>query len=262
MKLNLERPLVFLDIEATGLSTETDRIVELAMCKIMPDETRILKCYRYNPEMPIPPAATEIHGISDDDVKDKPFFHQHAKAISKFISGCDLAGFNSNRFDIPMLYAELSRSQIFLDYQSINLVDVGNIFKIKEPRTLEAAVQFYCGKPLENAHSAEADILGAVDVLMGQLEKYPDLPQNMQELALFSNYGAKILDLQGKFTYNEKGQIILNFGKYKGEPAADHLDFLEWMVHKANFPRDTVEVAMGILYPEDGEADTDDEEYW
>lgn len=262
MKLQLERPIVFLDIEATGLSTETDRIVELAMCKIMPDNTRITKCYRYNPGMPIPPATTEIHGISDEDVKDKPFFHQHAKGISEFIAGCDLAGFNSNRFDVPMLYTELARAQIFLDYQSINLLDVGNIFKIKEPRTLEAAVKFYCDKELENAHSAEADILGTVEVFLGQLEKYQDLPQNMAELALFSNYGSPILDLQGKFTRNPEGVILLNFGKYKGEPAADHPDFLDWMVNKATFPRDTVEVAMGILYPEDSEADRDDENHW
>jgi DNA polymerase-3 subunit epsilon len=253
MKLQLTKPLVFLDIEATGLDLENDRIVELSLCKLHPDGTREVKTYRYNPGIPIPAEATEIHGITDEDVKDKPLFSQHAKGILAFIEGCDLAGFNSNRFDLPMLSNELARCGQYFDHRKANLVDIGNIFKIKEPRTLEAGVKFYCDREHAGAHGAEADVLATIDVFEKQLEKYEGLPTDLKELALFSNYDSPILDLAGKFTSTKEGVILLNFGKYKGLPAADHLDFLDWMVYKASFTRDKVEIALSILNPDNDE---------
>lgn len=249
MKLQLEKPIVFLDIEATGLDVELDRIIELALCKVHPDGTREVKTNRYNPEMHIPEESTEIHGIKDEDVKDKPLFKQHAKGIVAFLDGCDIAGYNSNRYDVPMLYNELARASVYFDYKKSRLIDVGNIFKIKEPRNLEAAVKFYCNKDLEKAHSAEADILATVDVFEKQLERYEDLPTNLDELALLSNYDQPILDLAGKFSTNKEGEIILNFGKYRNKLAKDHIDFLDWMVNRASFPRDTVEIAISIMAP-------------
>lgn len=246
MKLKLERPLIFLDIESTGVDRENDRIIELCLCKVHIDGSKEIKTNRYNPSIPIPPVTTEIHGIKDEDVADKPFFKQHAKGIIDFITNCDLAGFNSNAFDIPMLYNELQRAGLTLDYKSIRMIDVGNIFKIREARTLGAAVKFYCGLDHSDAHSAEADILATVNVFEAQLEKYEDLPTDISELALYSNYGNPVLDLSGKFT-SKDGIVLLNFGKYKGQPAADHLDFLDWMVNKASFPPDTYEIAHSIL---------------
>jgi len=245
--LQLLRPIVFFDIEATGLDTENDRIVELAICKLFPDGTKEVKTNRYNPGMPIPPESTEIHKITDEDVKDKPMFLQHAKAILEYLQGCDLAGFNSNRYDVPMLFNEMARAGQYLNYRDMNLIDVGNIFKIKEARTLEAGYKFYTGKDLVNAHTAEADILATVEVFEKQLEKY-DLPTDIKELALFSNYDAPILDLAGKFTQNKEGVILLNFGKYKGMPANEHIDFLEWMVYKASFSKDTTDLALEIMH--------------
>lgn len=247
----LERPLAFIDIEATGLNLEFDRIVELSICKLFPDGSREVKTKRYNPEISIPPEVTEIHGITDDDVKDKPLFRQEAKAILAYIEGCDLAGFNSNRYDVPLLFNEMLRAGLYLDYKQFKMIDVGNIFKIKEPRDLKAAVKFYCGTELQNAHSAEADITATVDVFLKQLEKYEDLPQDVGELALFSNHGNPILDLSGKFTMSN-GKIVFAFGPNRGKPAADYPDFLEWMVYKASFPRDTVEIAISLLSSDEG----------
>lgn len=247
MKLKLEKPIVFLDIESTGLDLEMDRIIELALCKIHPDGTREVKTNRYNPAIHIPEASTEIHGITDEDVKDKPFFKQHAKGIVSFMEGCDIGGFNSNFFDIPMLYTELARAGVEFDYKSRNLIDVGNIFKIKEQRNLAAAYKFYCNQDIENAHSAEADILATVDVFFAQVERYEDMPEDMTALALFSNYDKPILDLFGKFTTDKDGNILLNFGKHKGQKAADNLSFLEWMLYRGTFHKDTLKVATDIL---------------
>jgi DNA polymerase-3 subunit epsilon len=246
MKLQLTRPIVFIDIEATGLNLETDRIVEISICKLFPDGTREVKTKRYNPEMPIPPEVTEIHGINDEDVKDKPLFRQEAKGILSYIENCDVAGFNSNRYDVPLLFNEMIRAGLYLDYTKFKMIDVGNIFKIKEPRDLKAAYKFYCGGDLENAHSAEADITATVDVFLKQLEKYEDLPQDVGVLALMSNHGNPILDLSGKFTM-DKGKIVFNFGPKRGQPAEEHPDFLEWMLYKASFPQDTREVATKLL---------------
>lgn len=246
-RLNLKRPIVFLDIESTGLDTSLDRIVELALLKVTPDNEHINKCYRYNPGIDIPQSATEIHGITNESVKDCPAFHQHAKGLAAFLEGCDLAGFNSNKFDVPMLYSELTRAGVDWDWKKHQLVDIGNIFKIKEERTLSAALKFYCDKELVNAHSAEADIIATAEVFFAQLERYEDLPGEIDALALLSNYDKPMLDMKGCFTTDDQGNILFNFGKYRGEKAVLHVDFLDWMVNKASFPKDTVDVAQQII---------------
>ncbi len=246
MKLKLERPLAFIDIEATGLNVETDRIVELSVCKLFPDGTREVKTRRFNPEMPIPAKSTEIHGITDDDVKDLPNFAYTAKGLFKLLDGCDIAGFASNLFDVPMLYFEFLRVGIEWDYTHFYMIDAGNIFKIQEARTLEAAVKFYTGKDHQNAHSAEADTLATVDVFLAQLERYEDLPNELGELALYSNYGNKILDISGKFTYDDKGDIVFNFGTHRTKKVTDELGFVQWMTTK-DFAPDTLKICHEIL---------------
>lgn len=247
MALKLERPVVFVDIESTGTSTTDDKIVEISCIKLMPDATRITKTYRLNPGIPIPEGASAVHGIKDEDVKDLPTFKQLSKGILEFITGCDLGGFKSNHFDFPLLYSEFCNAGLSWDYNLSNFIDVGNIFQIKEPRTLAAAVKFYCGRELEGAHGAEADIEGTIDVFLKQCEMYEDLPNTMQELDLFSNYGNKRLDMAGKFVYDKDGKTILfNFGKLKGQPANDY-GFLQWMVYKASFPYDTTKIAQQLM---------------
>lgn len=244
--LKLLKPIVFLDIEATGLDLEKDKILELCMEKLNPDGSRTTYLERFNPGIPIPPASTEIHGITDLDVCDKPSILLHAESILHFLDGCDIAGFNSNRYDVPLLYNELARFNCILPYKEMCLIDVGNIFKIKEPRTLAAAAKFYTGQDIENAHSAQADVAATVNVFLEQVERY-QLPTDMRELELLSNYGNPILDLSGKFTMNKEGVICLTFGKYKGEPAKDHIEFLDWMLNKANFPQDTRVICRQII---------------
>lgn len=241
------RPIVFLDIESTGLDTSLDRIVELAVLKVTPQNEYINKTYRYNPGIEIPQEAIDIHGITNEMIKDCPSFTKHAKGILSFIDGCDLAGFNSNRYDFPLLYSELARAGVDWDWKKHHMVDVGNIFKIKEERNLVAATRFYCNRELDNAHSAEADIIATAEVFFAQLERYPDMVGEIDQLALLSNYDKPMLDMKGHFTTDGDGNIILNFGKHKGNKAANHLDFLDWMVYKASFPKDTVAVALGVI---------------
>lgn len=247
MKLKIERPIIFFDLETTGVDRENDRIVEIAICKYQPDGQIETYCRRVNPEMSIPKEASDVHGIKDEDVANEPKFKQLAKGLLAMLNGCDIAGFNSNAFDIPLLFFEFNRAGLYWDYTQHRMIDVGNIFKIKEPRTLTAAVKFYLGKDLEDAHSAKADIEATVDVFLAQLEKYEDLPDTVDALALLSNFDKKIVDISGKFTYDENGVIVFNFGKHKGQPAKDFPSFLEWMITKANFSRDTQEVAYKLL---------------
>lgn len=246
-KLKLSRPIVFLDIESTGLDTQTDRIVELCVCKVSPQNEYTVKTYRYNPGIAIPEAATAIHGITNEDVKDCPAFSQHAKGILAFLEGCDIAGYNSNNYDLPLLYSELTRAGVEWDWRQHHLIDVGNIFKIKEERTLAAATKFYCNRELESAHSAEADVIATAEVFFCQLERYDDMPDEVEALARFSNYDKPMLDMQGKFTTDEDGDVIFTFGKHRGNKAKHHIDFCEWMAYKATFPKDTVDVAMRVI---------------
>jgi len=246
MKLKLTRPLAFFDLEATGTNRENDRIVEIAICTILPLGGRQTVSYLINPEMPIPAESTAIHGISDTDVADKPTFNELAPALFDILKDCDVAGFNSNNFDVPMLFNHFLRAGLYWDYSQFKMVDAGNLYKIKEPRTLSAAYQFYCGEELENAHSAKADIWATVDVFEAQLEMYNDLPDNVDELALLTNHGKKILDLSGKFGYNEKGEVIFNFGQHKGKLASENLDYVSWM-YSRDFPQDTMKVCAELL---------------
>lgn len=245
--LKLTRPIVFIDIEATGLDVQNDRIVQIALTKLFPDRGRISKSRLINPGFPIPPESTAIHGITDEMVKDAPEFKQILNSLLSFIKGSDLGGFNSNMFDFPMLNTEITRAGYEFDFTQVNLIDVGNIFKIQNPRTLSAAYKQYTGSELENAHDAQVDIEATVDVFLKQIELHEDIPDTIEEVALYSNYGRKMADLSGKFYYDEKGEVRLNFGKHRNELASEHLDFISWMVNKADFPLDTNRIAHDIL---------------
>lgn len=246
MKIKLNRPIAFFDLEATGLNLQEDRIVEIGICKLFPDGSRESKTRRINPEMPIPPSCTAIHGISDEDVKEQPTFKEIAAGLLKFIEGCDIAGYNSNHYDLPLLYNEFQRAGIIWDYHAFLKIDVGNLFKIKESRTLSAAVQFYCNRDMENAHSAEADINATVDVFLAQLDRYDDLPESLEELELFTNHGKKFLDLSGKFTFDDDGDVVFNFGPERGKKAIENISLVNWILGK-DFPKDTKDVCYDIL---------------
>lgn len=241
------RPITFLDIESTGVDKENDRIIELAVVKLLPTGERESKVVLLNPEIPIPPKATEIHHITDEMVKDKPTFRQIAKALYAFLEGSDLGGYNSNIFDIPLLFNEFNRAGIYFDYQDRNFIDVGNIFKIQETRTLSAAVKFYLNREHKDAHGALPDIEATIEVFFAQLRKYEEVPKTAEELHLFCNYGKPLLDLSGKFTSNEEGEIVFNFGKHRGEKAKDYPDFLRWMMGK-DFNQDTMEIVRNLLF--------------
>lgn len=251
MNLKLEKPILFFDLETTGVDREKDRIVEIAICKYQPSGQIETYTRRINPEIPIPKEASDVHGITNADVENEPKFRQLAKGLLAMLQGCDIAGFNSNAFDVPLLFFEFARNGHYWDYTQHRMIDVGNIFKIKEPRTLSAAVRYYLGRDLEDAHSAKADIEATVEVFLAQMEKYEDLPSTIDELALFSNFDKKIVDISGRFSYDKNGEIVFNFGKHKGQLAKDHPSFLEWMIMKADFPRDTVEIATRILEESD-----------
>ncbi|MBQ5477368.1 MAG: 3'-5' exonuclease [Bacteroidaceae bacterium] len=277
MKLNLKRPLVFFDLETTGVNLMKDRIVEISCIKIMPNGDEERKVRRIRPTeayfdsttqmmqertMHIPEASTAIHGITDEDVKDCPTFRQLAKGLADYIKGCDLAGFNSNKFDIPMLAEEFYRVGIDIDLSKRNFVDVQNIYHKLERRTLVAAYKFYCGGDLENdgvtlengekvvAHSALADTIATYEVLKAQLDKYPDELQNdIEKLADFSKMNDNV-DLAGRFVYNENKVPTVNFGKYKGESVfnvfAKDPAYYDWM-QRGDFPQETKHVLTRLL---------------
>jgi len=246
MNLKFTRPIAFFDIEATGLDTTKDRIVELAICKLHPDYTRESFSWLINPEMPIPAKSSEIHGILDGDVANEPTFKELSATIWSILNNCDFGGFNSNAYDIPMLYNEFLRANLIIDYSTIKFIDAGNIFKRKEQRTLAAAVLKYCGYPLENAHSAVSDIEATVDVFLNQLNAYPDLPNDVGALALYCNHDKPVLDLSGKFTTDQDGDIIFNFGQHKGTKAIYDLGYVSWMYNK-DFAPDTKRICESLL---------------
>ena len=246
--MKIEKPIAFIDLETTGKNPSEDRIVEIAICKRHPDGSREVYHKRVNPAKLISDAATAVHGILNADVENEPTFQQIADEVYSFIAGCDIAGYNSNNFDIPMLYCEFLRSFIVWDYKENAIIDVCNIFRQKESRSLSAAVRFYCGHELENAHNAEADILATVDVFEGQLQMYPDLPETMEDLQKFCNNGKQLLDVSGRFTYDDDGEIVFAFGKYSGQKAKQNLDYVKWMLFKAaTFNPDTEAVCRKLL---------------
>ncbi len=246
MKLKLTRPIAFFDLEATGLDKEKDRIVEIGICKLFPDGSRESKTKRINPGIPIPKQSSDIHGITDDMVKDCPTFSQLAKGLLEYLEGCDIGGYNSNSYDLPMLYNHFLREGINWDYHSFFKIDAGNIFKIKEARTLSAAVKFYCNRDMENAHNAGADIDETVNVFLAQLERYDDLPDTLEELELFCNYDKKFLDLSGKFTFDDDGDVVFNFGPERGKKAVENLSLVNWILGK-DFSTDTKNICRDIL---------------
>lgn len=220
MNLSLKRPIVFFDLETTGTNISHDRIVEISIVKVMPDGTEMVKTRRVNPEMPIPAEATAIHHISDDDVKNEPTFRQIAKSLAQLFVGCDIAGFNSNKFDIPLLDQEFQRADVDFDFGKARFVDVQTIFHKKEPRTLVAAYKFYCGKDLEDAHSASADTMATYEVLKAQLERYEDLPHDIEALSDYASQNRNV-DLVGRLIYDDQRREVINFGKYKGRLAEE-----------------------------------------
>ena len=248
MELNLKNPIVFFDLETTGISVVTDRIVEISYVKVSPNGTEEVKTRRINPGMPIPPASTAIHGITDEDVKDCPTFKEVAKSLASQIEGCDLAGFNSNRFDIPLLAEEFLRAGVDLDMTKRKFIDVQTIFHKMEQRTLVAAYKFYCDKSLENAHSAEADTIATYEVLKAQLDRYPELQNDMQFLAEYSSFN-KNVDFAGRMIYDEDGNEVFNFGKNKGRLVAEVLDkepgYYSWMMN-GDFSLNTKQVLTNI----------------
>ena len=222
MKLKLTRPLVFFDLETTGTNITHDRIVEISIVKLMPDGTVVERSRRLTPEMPIPAEATAVHHITDDDVAAEPTFRQVAASLSKLLQGCDIAGFNSNRFDIPLLDQEFHRAGVDFDLNGVRFVDVQTIYHKKEPRTLVAAYRYYCGKELEEAHSALADTRATMEVLMAQLDVYDDLPVELDGLSEFANPNRNV-DLLGRLIYDDNKREVINFGKYKGRLAEEVL---------------------------------------
>ena len=249
MKLNLKNPIVFFDLETTGINITQDRIVEISLLKIYPNGKEEMKSRRINPEIPIPPQVTAIHGISDDDVKDCPTFKQVAKSLADQLEGCDLAGFNSSRFDVPMLSEEFLRAGIDFDMSKRKFIDVQIIFHKKEPRTLEAAYKFYCEKELENAHSAEADTRATYEVLKSQLARYPDLVNDIETLSKeYSSFNNNV-DFAGRMIYDDNGVEIINFGKHKGKSVKEVLriepSYYAWMMD-GDFPLNTKQMLTKI----------------
>ena len=255
MKLNLKNPLVFFDLETTGTNINSDRIVEICYLKVYPNGNEESKTLRINPEMHIPEASSAIHGIYDADVADCPTFKDVAKNIANDIEGCDLAGFNSNRFDIPLLAEEFLRVGVDIDIMKRKFIDVQVIFHKLEQRTLSAAYKFYCDKNLEDAHTAEADTRATYEVLKAQLDRYPDVLENdMKFLADYSSYN-KNVDFAGRIVYNEQGVEVFNFGKYKGMPVAEILKkdigYFGWLM-QGDFTLNTKNVLTKIRLRETG----------
>lgn len=239
--LQLTRPLAFIDLETTGVNLSTDRIVEISIVKLKPDHTRDSKYFLLNPEMPIPESASDIHGITNEKVKDAPTFKQKANEIKQFLENCDLGGYNSNRFDIPLLMEEFLRSGLDVNLENRKMVDAQHIFYTMEPRTLSAAYKFFCKKELDNAHSAEADVLATIEVLLAQVEHYKELGTSVD--SILERIGEdKIVDYARRFSFNEKGIEVFNFGKYKGREVIEVLknepQYYDWMM-KGDFPLHT-----------------------
>lgn len=250
MELNLSRPIVFFDLETTGTDISKDRIVEISYLKVYPDGHREQKCRRLNPEMHIPEESTAIHHISDADVASEPTFRQVSKALLAIFDNCDIAGFNSNKFDVPLLMEEFGRVGLNFDTTGRRFVDVQNIFHKMEQRTLVAAYRFYCGKELEGAHSAQADTEATYEVLLSQIEKYTDLQNDVDSLAEFSRIGRNV-DLAGRIVLDSEDEPVFAFGKHKGKRLREiwqrEPSFFDWML-QGSFPKNTKDVLLQYKY--------------
>lgn len=242
MKLNILSPIAFFDLETTGINVAKDRIVEIAILKVMPDGKEVHYRKLVNPTIPIPEEVTEIHHISDEDVKDAPTFKEIAFEIVLFLKDCDLAGYNSDRFDIPLLMEEFMRTDVNFDLSNRKLIDVQTIFHLMEKRNLSAAYRFYCNKKLEDAHAAMADVKATYEVLKSQLDKYPNLKNDITFLSDFTRRNARFADLNGRIAYNKQGKEVFNFGKFKGKTVVEVFlsepGYYNWMM-KGDFPQYT-----------------------
>ena len=249
MALQLARPIAFFDLETTGVNLATDRIIEVAIIKILPDGTRQVKRKLINPGIPIPAETTAIHGITDEMVKDAPSFKQCGNELKQFIENCDMGGYNSNRFDIPILMEEFLRAGMEVDLSTRKMVDVQHIFYKMEPRTLTAAYKYYCDKELVDAHSAEADVNATIDVFMSQIERYPHLGNSLESILGIIGED-KVVDYARRFIFDEKGVEVFNFGKHKGRPVVDVLkaepQYYDWMI-RGDFPLHTKQKLTEIL---------------
>lgn len=239
MNLKLKKPIVFFDLETTGVQVAKDRIVEIAILKVFPNGNKESKTWLVNPTIPIPELTTAIHGISDEKVANEPTFKELANEISELIHNCDLAGYNSNKFDIPLLAEEFLRVGIDFDMTNRKAVDIQNIFHKMEQRNLVAAYKFYCDKDLTNAHSAEADTTATYEVLLSQLDKYEELENNVDFLADFSQRGGKFADMAGFIRFNDKKEEVLSFGKYRDVTLEqiwkENPGYFSW-INQADFP--------------------------
>ena len=263
MNLKLTRPLVFFDLETTGVNIAVDRIVEISILKVHPNGNKESNTWLVNPEVEIPKEASDIHGITNERVVTEPTFKELAPKVQQMIEGCDLAGFNSNRFDIPLLAEELMRAGLDFDMSNRKAIDVQTIFHKKEQRTLSAGYQFYCGKTLEDAHSAEADTNATYEILLAQVDKYDDIENDVDSLSAFSKHGTRA-DFAGFILMNDEEQEIFSFGKYKGRTVAEVLKenpgYYNW-IQNADFPLYTKKVLKQIKErlsaPKDNMSDED-----
>lgn len=248
MNLKLKRPLAFFDLETTGLDIVKDRIIEISILKVSPDGKEETYTRRINPTIPISKEASKITGITDNDLKEMPTFKEVAKEVFSFIENCDLAGFNSNKFDIPLLAEELLRAEIPVDFSKRKMIDAQVIFHKKEQRTLSAAYKFYCKKELKNAHSAEADTYATFEILKGQVEMYDDLEGDVESLSKIS-YHNRNVDFAGRIVYNSNSEAVFNFGKYKGKVVTEVLKkdpgYFGWFLN-ADFPLYTKQILTRI----------------
>jgi DNA polymerase III subunit epsilon len=248
LNLNLKRPLAFIDLETTGINVSTDRIVELSVLKISPNGKDEWMSTRVNPEMAIPPKSTAIHGIKDEDVAKSPTFKAIGRNLAAFLEGCDLAGYNAIKFDIPVLAEEFLRVNIDFNFRKRRYVDVQVIFHKKEQRTLSAAYQFYCKKDLQGAHGSKADTAATYEVLKSQLDRYNDLENDVEKLADFSSFNSNV-DFAGRIILDENGVEVFNFGKHKGKPVEvvfnDEPAYYSWMMN-GEFPLYTKKVLTEI----------------
>ena len=238
MTLQLAKPIVLFDLESTGLNPVTDRIVEISMLKVQPDGSEEVVTHLINPGVPIPKESSAIHGIFDQNVADKPTFKDLSRQIFDFIQGCDLGGYNSNRFDVPLLAEEFERTGVEIDIKKLKLVDVQVIFFKQEPRTLAGAYKFYCDKVLENAHSAEADVKATWEILKAQIDRYENLDNNIDSLSELSS-SDKFADLAGRLVYDDDKNVLFNFGKHKGKRVSGVFtsapSYYDWMM-QGDFP--------------------------
>lgn len=247
MPLTLNRPLVFFDLETTSKEIQTALIVEISLLKLFPDNHEVIHTMLINPGIPIPPDTTAIHHITDEDVVNQPTFADRAPLLLESLNGSDLCGYNLLKFDLPILRMEFSRNNIPFDITGISLIDPMRIFMKNEQRDLTSALQFYCNENLEDAHSAEADIIATKKVLLAQIDHYNDLPETVNGLSTYSSEGlSRFADITGKLIYNEQDEICFNFGAHRNQRVIDNPDYVRWMLGR-DFPDDTKEIIRNLL---------------